>query len=464
MFLSMEFADQTSWLRRIIRYGGLAQSRFNAVKHDEGTGSALAFIVSRGCRYAASHLVRSSRGLVDRLVATLPLPNVQSGVLFIGYLEGSLGLGESLRGLVRSVAETELRFALYPFNVGVETRLIGAFMPDRYDLRRAYQANVIEMAADQVPRLFNTIGWRKTNRSYNILRTYWELPHAPLAWRDMLGGIHELWVPNEFVRRAFRDIFVGPITVVPPCVEVQTGNRFERAHFGMDRDRFYFIFSFDYFSFPYRKNPLGVVRAFRSAFPDTAERVGLVIKSTGATDQHPDIKSAIMDAALQDQRIQIIDRTVSRDEMLSLIRESDCYISLHRSEGFGLGMAEAMACRKPVIGTDYSGNTEFLSDLTGFPVACTLRGVQPGEYIYSDGQCWAEPDEAAAAVTMRRVFYDQNERQRRATAGKVFVESHYGRDNVGRIAVERLQHILASKNCAKGPARGISTNNPRAPT
>jgi glycosyltransferase involved in cell wall biosynthesis len=359
--------------------------------------------------------------------------------------------------LVRAIAGTNLPFALYPFNRGVETRFVGVFMEDRYDLKRPYRVNVIEMAADQVPGMFASIGRWKTDHSYNILRTYWELPLAPSEWSSMLKGIHELWVPNEFVRNAFHKIFDGPIMVVPPCVEIEMANEFGRERFDMECDRFYFIFSFDYFSLPSRKNPLGVLRAFQSAFPNLSERVGLLIKSTSASDHYPDIKSAILEAARHDQRIKVIDRTFSRDEMLSLMRQSDCYISLHRSEGFGLGMAEAMAFGKPVIGTDYSGSTDFLSDRTGFPVSFTLRPLQPGEYIYSDGQSWAEPDEAAAAEAMQHVFYDRQECQRRAAAGKAFVEARYGRKNVGRIAARRLQDILAVNHHARDPIRGTST-------
>jgi glycosyltransferase involved in cell wall biosynthesis len=188
------------------------------------------------------------------------------------------------------------------------------------------------------------------------------------------------------------------------------------------------------------------VRAFQTAFPDPAERVGLVIKSTNATDQHLEIRLAILEAARADRRIKVIDQLFSRDEMLALLRQSNCYVSLHRSEGFGLGMAEAMALGKPVIGTDYSGNTEFLSALTGFPVSFTMRPVQPGEYIFSEGQSWAEPDNVAAAEAMRRVFHDPQERQRRAASGKAFVEAHYGRDTVGRIAAQRLNEILTVRH------------------
>lgn len=444
--LSVSRGSQAS---RLSRYIERARAKFSATQMDEGSIVALRVLFTGLARSAAFRVTRAARSVPHfRDVFAIPAFEnrfMQPGVLFIGYIEAGLGLGESLRGLVRSIATTRVPFALYPFNSGVETRFVGRFADDRYDLRRRYRVNVIEMSPDQLPMMFREVGRWKTAHSYNILRTYWELPQAPAAWGPMMKGIHEIWVPNEFVGQAFRGIFGGPISIVPPCVEIDTSGEFGRKHFGMDRATFYFMFSFDYFSYPARKNPLGVVRAFQHAFGDRTENVGLVIKSTGATDRYPEIRSAILQAADKDPRIKVVDRMCSRDEMLSLIGESDCYVSLHRSEGFGLGMAEAMAFGKPVIGTAYSGNTDFLTQHTGFPVRYTLRSVRDDEYIFSNGQSWAEPDEAAAAEAMRQVFRDAGERQRRASAGKALVEVRYGRENVGRIAGGRLEDILRAR-------------------
>lgn len=421
------------------------KSRFNTEKEHRGSIAAIVNIIRFLFRYVIARVFRLMRTFsrIEDLVALLPLPNLGMcpEVLFIGYLEAGLGLGESLRGLVRSVAATGIPFALYPYKVGVETRLIGGFMQDRYDLKRRHKINVIEMSADQVPGMFREIGRWKTGHSYNILRTYWELQQAPAVWASMIKGIQEIWVPNEFVGNAFRAIFDGPITIVPPCVDVEIKDILDKEYFQLDRDRFYFMFSFDYYSYPARKNPLCVMESFQSAFPDLGERVGLIIKSSGMTSRHLAIKSEIEEMARRDHRIKVIDTIFSREEMLSLICQSDCFVSLHRSEGFGLGMAEAMALGKPVIGTDYSGNTDFLSDHTGFPVSFTLRSVRSGEYIFAEGQSWAEPDNVSAVEAMQSVFYDRPEAMRRAEAGKAFVESHYGKKNVGRIAVQQLQKI-----------------------
>jgi glycosyltransferase involved in cell wall biosynthesis len=441
-------ASSLNQFSRVSKYVARATTRFSVTKRDEGSIIALRGIWADLRRSTALRLVASWRRVRNfkDLLTLLPLRRrfKQRGVLFVGYLEAGLGLGESLRGLVRSIETTDQTFALYPFNIGVESRFIGRFLDGRYDLRRRYQVNVIEMATDQVPLLFREIGRWKVAHSYNILRTYWELPQAPFEWAAAVKGIQEMWVPNRFVEKAFRGIFDGPINIIPPCVEVSIGEAFDRGRFGMEEGRFYFVFSFDYHSHPTRKNPIGVVSAFQSAFPNRSENVGLVIKSTGVPDRYSEIRARILDAADHDPRIKIIDSMFSRDEMLSLINQADCYVSLHRSEGFGLGMAEAMALGKPVIATDYSGNTDFLSERTGFPVSFTLRPVQDGEYVFSDGQSWAEPDVVSAAEAMLRVFRDPAEREVRAASGKAFVEAHYGRISVGRIAARRLQDILAT--------------------
>jgi glycosyltransferase involved in cell wall biosynthesis len=394
-------------------------------------------------RHSAS-VLREAWHLTMR--TTLPtvdffLPRPNPGVLFIGYVEVSpLGIGESLRGLIAAIAETKLPFAVYPYSLMGETRLIGPFMEDRYDRKGRYKVNVIEVTSWQVSAAFREMGITKTCNSYNILRTAWELSKAPIRWKAAINDIDEIWAPTEFVKEAFKVIFKGPIIVVPPCVEVKIQISSKRSYFELDKHKFYFLFSFDSFSFPARKNPLGVVRAFQAAFT-TDENVGLIIKAVNANEKSG---APVLEAVRRDARIKVINTAFSRDEMLSLIHEADCYVSLHRSEGFGLGMAEAMALGKPVIGTNYSGNTDFLSDMTGFAVPYKLRLVEPGEYeAGAEGQSWAEPDETAAAEAIRRVFDDPRERQMRAAAGKAFVESRYSRRNVGKIAEQRLQEILA---------------------
>ncbi len=385
------------------------------------------------------------------IAPALPLERtpIQEGALFIGYVEASLGLGESLRSLVAAVAREPFPFAVYPYNVLVEDRFCGEFMPERYDRRGRYRINLFEAAPDQLPAFYEHFGPRLEG-GYTIFRTYWELEGTPRHWGRALQRVHEIWAPTRFVAEAFRKIYDGPITIVPPSIGVEVDAHHDRHHFGLEAGRFTFLFTFDYNSWPTRKNPTAVLDAFARAFP-RHENVGLVIKSTGVPEHSPRTRARVAEAAARDPRIRVIDETLSRAEVISLIRQTDCYVSLHRAEGFGLGMAEAMALGKPVVGTDYSGNVDFLTPESGFPVPYDLRPLREGEYAFTDHQVWAEPDVDAAAAILRQVYEEPELRRARAAAGRTLIATRFGPEHVGRLATGRLRQILAMLRSVGAP-------------
>ena len=129
-----------------------------------------------------------------------------------------------------------------------------------------------------------------------------------------------------------------------------------------------------------------------------------------------------MNAHVNDARIHVIHRSLPYNDMASLIRAADVYFSLHRSEGFGMGMAEAMSFGRIVIGTNFSGNTDFLTEETGFPVPYKLRPVEPHEYPWNtEPQVWAEPDLNEAARILRQVFETPDLALKRAKAGQILI-------------------------------------------
>ncbi len=125
-------------------------------------------------------------------------------------------------------------------------------MAERYDKEGRYDVNLIQTAPDQLPYAIRELGPLRTNGTYNILRAFWELPRAPREWEVILRDVHEIWAPNDFVAAAFKESFHGPIINVPEPILVDRMQKFDRSHFGMREGRFYFLFSFDYFSFPRR--------------------------------------------------------------------------------------------------------------------------------------------------------------------------------------------------------------------
>jgi glycosyltransferase involved in cell wall biosynthesis len=366
----------------------------------------------------------------------------RNGVRFIGYAEGSLGLGEVFRASLLAATTVQIPFVVYPLRAGIETRLTAPYMPECYDHLHACDVNIIAVAVDQLPIVYRTVHPSLFENSYNILVAYWELPSVPDEWRRNLTYINEIWVPNNFVAKSFGSIFSGPIVVVPPAIPQPNTAFQERAFYGMQVSRFYFLFSFDFYSSPFRKNPLAVIEAFRRAFPVGQEDVGLIIKSIGPAEHYPEINAAILDMAKSDPRTIFLDKSLSRQDMLGLIRASDVYISLHRAEGFGLGMAEALSLGRIVIGTNYSGATDFLSEKTGYPVPYVLRPVLQHEYPCSAGQVWAEPDVEAAAEIMRNIAADPSEAHARAASGRTLISERYSLEAVGQLMRVRLTELL----------------------
>ena len=294
--------------------------------------------------------------------------------LLIGYFETSLGLGEYARGLATALEAVEMPFSVYPYNAYTGRARTETPWARLYDVERVHSVNIFCMAANQTKNARRIIGKRHTEKSYNILSTFWELQRAPESWRSDLEFFDELWTPNHFVANSFRPIFSKPILIMPPCINLATETSPDRAKFGLDPTKFYFLFSFDRNSYMQRKNPLAVANAFEVAFSDGRDDVGLIFKMSGSRNLFPKLMLELETAAKRDRRITIMQGDWERADVLALMASVDCFVSLHRSEGFGLGMAEAMFLGKPVIGTAFSGNTEFLTGGNGLsgalPNAC----------------------------------------------------------------------------------------------
>jgi glycosyltransferase involved in cell wall biosynthesis len=211
----------------------------------------------------------------------------------------------------------------------------------------------------------------------------------------------------------------------------------KRANYRLPDKATLFFFAFDPCSFFVRKNPLAAVEAFHQAFGAASPEVGLVIKCLDP-GPHEAVLKPLKAAIAGDPRIHLIEGTLSRGEMNGLLAVTDAYVSLHRSEGFGFGLAEAMLLGKPAIGTDYSGNRDFLTDETGYPVPYTLVPVRPGEYPDHEGQVWAEPDIGVAAKCMASIVHEPQQAEARALAGQAYIKTHHSSAAVGQKMRDRL--------------------------
>ncbi len=280
-------------------------------------------------------------------------------------------------------------------------------------------------------------GGSRVRRRTNILRPFWELSKVPLRFAGSLSRFQEIWAPSEFVRAAFAEAVEAPVLRIPVPVELGEIAPVKRSSYGLPEGATLFLFAFDPCSFFVRKNPLAVVEAFRQAFGRRRDDVGLVIKTLDA-GPHAGVLKPLKAAIGGDPRIHLIEGTVSRAEMNGLLAATDVFVSLHRSEGFGFGLAEAMLLGKPVIGTDYSGNTDFLTGETGYLVPYELVPVGAGEYPDHEGQVWAEPDIGVAARHMASIVYDPASAEARAFTGQAYIKTHHSLAAVGKVMRDRL--------------------------
>ncbi|RYH42278.1 MAG: glycosyltransferase, partial [Alcaligenaceae bacterium] len=267
---------------------------------------------------------------------------------------------------------------------------------------------------------------------------YWEFDSIPASWEAQAAEVDEVWVATEFVAKGLRERLSIPVKTLFPGVQLAPYKRRGLKHFGLDDAKFTFLFNFHMNSVMERKNPLGLIAAFKLAFRP-GDAVALVLK-TMFGHQHSTQMTELRDAA-EGWDITIIDQTFGADEVLSLMDACDAYVSLHRSEGLGLTMAEAMLMGKPVIATSYSGNMDFMDDTNSFLVPYKLVEVGRPLPPYDPDLLWAEPSLEHAAKFMRQVF-DQPEMARELGArAKASAEAKLSVHEAGRRVASRLTEI-----------------------
>ena len=322
-----------------------------------------------------------------------------------GYLRDGLGLGEAARCYVAALTAAGVDVDA----VAVPAPLYGRSgeAPRRQavewqapDPSGAGPADV-EVVCMNPPELARLMPADRAPGTRRVGVWAWELELLPDGWEDRYGWVDELWVYSEFVAAAFGDAPV-PVNVVPLPVDV---DRLAAAAGRVRRDdRFTFLFACDLSSTIERKNPLGLIAAFRAAFePDEGPR--LTIK-TGNGANRPEQLERLRVAALGRPDIEIVDAFLAPERRDELIAGCDCYVSLHRAEGFGLTLAEAMAAGRPTIATAYSGNLDYMTPETTHLIPSRPVAVDPGVEVYPAGAVWREPDLDAAVAAMRAVVED----------------------------------------------------------
>ncbi|MDQ8045771.1 MAG: glycosyltransferase family 4 protein, partial [Solirubrobacteraceae bacterium] len=377
------------------------------------------------------------------------------GVNLAGYFTSELGLGESARQLAAAfeaagVATTPVQGLLVP-----PTRQQAEFVPvGPQDAH--HDVNVVVVNGDQMPHFARDVGPGFFDGRPTIAVWWWEVDPFPAAeWAPAMEWVDEIWVGTDFIRSLIEPHVDVPVWVFPVPVAVQ---RLEtpvpRSHFGWSDDETVFLFIWDYHSTEARKNPSGLVEAYRRAFPDDDGSTRLVLKCINH-ENLPEADEKVRLAAAGRSDITFIDRFLSAREKNSLLELADCYVSPHRSEGFGYTPAEAMLLGKPVVVTGYGGTTEYTDDSVARMVRWTPAKVGRGALPYPPDGTWADPDLDDLTAALRWIVEEPEAVAAMAARGEERIRTQHDIATTGAAMRDRLAVVRA-----RGAAAPAATPSP----
>ncbi len=337
-----------------------------------------------------------------------PAPPAREGVAVAGELARASGLGEGARLMLHALRNAGVpAWAVEAGVLGTDDGLAPRTEqpPPGVPLVLHVNAPALPLALLRVPR-----GLMRGRRVVGYWA--WELPVVPPGWRVGLPFVHEVWAPSRFTAAALEALLPGRVRVVPHPVAAAPPrpSALGRAAFGLPEGAVVTLTAFNLASSFERKNPLAAIAAHRLAFGERADRQLLI--RVGNPHHFPSDFERLRAAATQSPNVTVDTRTLPMADNHALTAACDIVLSLHRSEGFGLGLAEAMLLGRAVVATDWSGNTDFMDANCAATVPARLIPARDPRGVFeAPGAVWADPDLAAAAAQLRRLADDADARQ-----------------------------------------------------
>jgi glycosyltransferase involved in cell wall biosynthesis len=444
------------WLTSPARHGGAhGVNRYLETLHELYPGLAEAFpdLGGRGgydlVAWARVY-GRSEVPIPDALVPGFGSPRLLAspGVNLVGYFDAVLGVGEAARQMIGALEAEHIEVATIAMTASASPRAQTLAVET---VTPRFPVNLICVNADMVPAFAQQVGASFFADRYSIGYWWWEVSRFPDRWQGSFGYLDEIWAGSRHVAEALAEVSPIPVVRIPPPVEVREPPERTRGELGLP-EGFLFLFVFDYASVFERKNPLAIVEAFTRAFGE-GDGATLVLKCINQ-EHDPSSHARLLAATAGRPDVHVIERTVTPTEKDAMIAACDCYVSLHRSEGFGFTMAEAMWLGRPVIATGYSGNLDYMTHENSYLVDFQLVPIGDGVDPYPPDGVWAEPDVGHAAALMREVFDDPSVARARAARGQAQLRASHSREAVGRAITRRLARVDRSgaRSAAGAPA------------
>ena len=364
----------------------------------------------------------------------------KKGVNLLGYARAEMGIGESCRIAARNLEAADIPFGILNFT-GTNSARMGDMSWIQKEINKPeYNVNLFHINAEQMMEIYASYGNELFENKYNIGYWHWELPDFPEEWIENFSLVDEIWAPSTFVVDSIAMKSPVPVVKIPHSIVVNIQEQRTREFFQLPQGAFLFLAMYDVKSYKERKNPSAAIAAFKTAFSPDDLSVGLVLKVNCYKSNQQELD--FLESLISDyQNIYLIKETISRNDVNALLAVTDCFVSLHRSEGFGLGLAEAMFLGKPVIGTNWSSNTDFMNDSNSCPVKYKLVPVGQDYGPYKSYQHWADPDVEHAAQYMARLTLDKEYYNKIAEKGESYIKEHYSPKVIGDLIQRRLNYI-----------------------
>jgi len=390
-------------------------------------------------------LTRSAYSPAPSSAAPRHMRAPQQGAALVGYARGELGMGEHVRMTAAAMEAEGVPIGIVNVSENVLARQEDRRFDHLLSADADFRVNIFHVNADQLPIVCAGLGDRFLSGKKNIAYPFWELGGFPKDWMPQLNAMDEVWAPSRFIQDSLSEID-RPVVHMPVTVEVAPGyEKWRREDFGLPNDAFLFLFYFDLASFSSRKNPIGVVNAFKlavNAISRTSRAAGLVVKVISA-ERFPREYQQLQEMTRSIPGVVLMPEVFSADKIHGLVNCTDAFVSLHRSEGFGRGPAEAMRLGKAAVATAYSGNMDYMNDDNSFPVPYSLRAVGADEYPYGAGQVWADPDVRAAGAIMARLISEPSLARDVGQRARAYMIEHHSQAAIGRRYAERLRAVGA---------------------
>lgn len=384
---------------------------------------------------------KSFRKMLQVEIAPFERSNYKDGINLIGNIRAETGLGQSCRLVADELEASGIPYSIYQYDqLGVMSEGRYPQYESKISSELPYNINLIHINPHELGLAFQQMHDKIWNGRYNIGFWLWELEDFPDEWVPCFHCMDEIWTPSKFITDCIQKKTDLKVVTIPYHVSLtipEKGKYDYRKQLGLPTDKFLFLMMYDRTSMTERKNPKAVIEAFKMAFSKDDE-VGLVIKINNPSEKEINFIRSMLP---EHNNVYFITEILERKQVNELIYCVDAVVSLHRAEGFGLVLAEAMLLGTPTIATNWSSNTEFMTKETACMVDVEMVTLDRNIGSFKKGNRWAEPDVKQGAEYMRKLYNDPEFYKMITKKAKVHIEVKLSMSNAVEIIYSRISNI-----------------------